>query len=140
MADKKVQGVEEEAKKTALSYAKAWGESPLPPTILATLITAQYVRPPQFLPLLFPPVFLFSTYLNVYNYKIDAAGINAAWSALYLILARRRKHPLMQKWGTRGITRGATMGLCVANLLGGGFTYAIGWRSKEESAREGGTV
>ena len=25
MADKKVQGVEEETKKTALSYAKAWG-------------------------------------------------------------------------------------------------------------------
>jgi len=135
MPDKKV---EEEVKTSAISYARAWGESPLPPTLLATLITAQHARPPQFLPLLFPPVLLFSTYLNLSDYKIDSAGINAAWSALYLILARRRNQPFVQKWGARGIIRGATLGLCVANVLGGGFTYAIGRRSKEEGAREGG--
>lgn len=99
--------------------------------LLATLVTAQHARPPQLLPLLFPPVFLFSAYLNVYDVKKDSAGITAAWSGLYLLLARRRKHPLMQKWGTRGIIRGATMGLCVANLLGGGFVYATGKRSAE---------
>jgi hypothetical protein len=106
-------------------------ESAVPPMLLATLVTAQHARPPQLLPLLFPPVFLFSAYLNVYGVKKDSAGITAAWSGLYLLLARRRKHPLMQKWGTRGIIRGATMGLCVANLLGGGFVYGTGKRSAE---------
>lgn len=140
-------GAEEEVKKSAIGYARAWGgtyllrplssslipftESAVPPMLLATLVTAQHARPPQLLPLLFPPVLLFSAYLNVYDVKKDSAGITAAWSGLYLLLARRRKHPLMQKWGTRGIIRGATMGLCVANLLGGGFVYATGKRSAE---------
>ena len=108
-------------------------ESAVPPTLLATLVTAQHARPPQMLPLLFPPVFLFSAYLNVYDFKKDSAGITAAWSGLYLLLARRRKHPLMQKWGTRGIIRGTTMGLCVANLLAGGFVYATEKRETEGS-------
>ena len=115
-------------------------ESPVPPALLATLVAAQHARPPQFLPLLFPPALLFSTYLNINDYKIDAAGTSAAWSALYLFLARRRKHPLMQKWGTRGIIRGATMGLCVANLLGGGFVYAIGKRSNDASGKDGAGI
>jgi len=115
-------------------------ESPLPPTVLATLITAQHMRPPQFLPLLFPPVLLFSTYLNLSDYKVDSAGISAAWSTLYLILARRRKQPFARKWGARGIIRGSTMGLCLTNLLACGFTYATGWRSKEEARREGGSI
>ncbi|MCJ1368137.1 hypothetical protein MMC16_007278 [Acarospora aff. strigata] len=137
MTDKRV---EEKAKTSAIQYARTWGESPLPPTILATLITAQHMRPPQLLPLLFPPVLLFSTYLNLSTYKVDSAGINAAWSALYLILARRRKQPFAKRWGTRGIIRGATMGLCVANLLGCGFTYATGRRSKEEATSDGGSI
>lgn len=115
-------------------------ESPLPPTALATLITAQHMRPPQFLPLLFPPVLLFSTYLNLSDYKVDSAGINAAWSTLYLILARRRKQPFTKRWGARGIIRGSTMGLCLTNLLACGFTYATGRRSKEEARREGGSI
>lgn len=64
---------------------------------------------------------------------MDAAGINAAWSGLYLIIARRRKHALMQKWGTRGLIRGATMGLCGANLIAGGLVYALGKRSSESA-------
>ncbi len=142
---------EEEVKTSAIGYAKAWGriqsltpyfqrqalisyeESAVPPTLLATLVTAQHARPPQFLPLLFPPVFLFSAYLNIYDYKKDSAGITAAWSGLYLLLARRRKHPLMQKWGTRGIIRGSTMGLCITNLLAGGFVYATEKRKEEGS-------
>ncbi|MCJ1379399.1 hypothetical protein MMC17_002500 [Xylographa soralifera] len=137
MADKGIEKAEEEAKASAISYARLWGESPVPPALLATLIAAQHARPPQFLPLLFPPALLFSTYLNINEYKIDAAGTSAAWSALYLLLARRRKQPLMQKWGTRGIVRGATMGLCVANLLGGGFVYAIGKRTNDASGKDG---
>ncbi|KAI9815058.1 MAG: hypothetical protein M1827_002901 [Pycnora praestabilis] len=134
------EAVEEEVKTSAIQYAKKWGESPLPATLLATLITAQHLRPPQILPLLFPPVLLFSTYLNLSDYAIDGAGINAAWSGLYLVLARRRKQPFARKWGTRGVIRGATMGLCIANLLGGGLTYALGRRSREEEARENGGV
>lgn len=112
-------------------FINALLESPVPPTALAALITAQALRPPQFLPLLFPPVLLFSTYLNIYDYKVDAAGINAAWSGIYILLARRRKQPLMKKWGARGIIRGATMGLCGVNLVAGGLVYAVGKRDKE---------
>jgi len=136
MANKNLETVEKEAKASAISYARAWGESPVPPSILATLIAAQHLRPPQFLPLLFPPVLLFSSYINIYDYKIDAAGTSAAWSGLYLLLARRRKQPFMQKWSVRGVVRGSTMGLCVAQLLTGGFVYAIGKRSKDASGQE----
>jgi len=41
--------------------------------------------------MLFPPILLFSSYMNVNGYKTDAAGLAAAWSGLYMILARRRK-------------------------------------------------
>lgn len=78
---------------------------------------------------------LFSTYLNLYGYKIDAAGTSAAWSALYLLLAQRRKRPLLQKWGVRGIVRGTTMGVCAVNVVTGGFVYAIGRRQKETSKK-----
>jgi hypothetical protein len=33
---------------------------------------------------------LFSSYLNLSDYKTDAAGITAAWSGLYGLLAMRR--------------------------------------------------
>ena len=106
-------------------------ESSVPPTALATLITAQALRPPQFLPLIFPPLLLFSTYLNISDYKVEAAGTNAAWSGLYLLLARRRKQPLARKFGTRGLIRGATLGMCAANLVCGGWVYAVGKRRGE---------
>ncbi|KAK6431801.1 hypothetical protein LTR95_012034 [Oleoguttula sp. CCFEE 5521] len=117
---------EEKAKQGALQYAKAWGENPLPATLLATLISAQHLRPFQTLPMLFPPILLFSSYLNVNGYKTDAAGLTSAWSAAYLVLARRRKQAFGSKFGVRGVTRGATLGLCLANLLGGGVAYAFG--------------
>ncbi|CAD6575018.1 MAG: hypothetical protein ASARMPRED_007027 [Alectoria sarmentosa] len=128
MADKETQ---EQVKTSAIAHAKVWGESPVPSTALAALITAQALRPPRVLPLLFPPVLLFSTYLNIYDYKIDAAGITAAWSGLYMLLARRRKQPLARKFGTRGLIRGATMGLCAINLVCGGLVYAVGKRDGE---------
>lgn len=66
-------------------------EHSVPPTLLATLITAQHARPFQALPLAFAPVLLFSSYLNLGGYKTDAAGTTAAWSGLYALLAMRRK-------------------------------------------------
>lgn len=149
MTDKET---EVKVKQSAWAYTKSWGgaillshpfhsvnvttdhhsaENPVGPTLLATLITAQSLRPPQFLQLLFPPVLLFSSYLNILDYKVDAAGISAAWSGLYMLLASRRKQPLMKKWGTRGVVRGATMGLCSFNLVAGGLVYAFERRKDE---------
>jgi len=135
MADK-----EEKVKQSAVHLAKQWGESPLPPMLLATLITAQHMRPFQAVPMLFAPVLLFNTYLNLQNFKIDSAGLTAAWSGLYLVLAGRRRQDFMKKWGTRGIVRGATMGICLANVVGGGLAYTFGKRTKEEAERGGGAV
>lgn len=65
-------------------------ENSVPPTLLATLIFAQHARPFQPLPMMFPPVLLFTSYLNLSGYESDAAGISAAWSGLYALLAMRR--------------------------------------------------
>ncbi|KAI9754260.1 MAG: hypothetical protein M4579_004791 [Chaenotheca gracillima] len=127
-----------EENSSVLRKVIVWGESPLPPSILATLIAAQHLQPPQLVPLLFPPVLMFTSYLNLNSFTIDAAGLNAAWSGLYLLMARRRKQSFTSKWGPRGIIRGATLGLCIANVLGGGLTYAIGSRRSEEAKRNSG--
>jgi len=131
--------VVKDAKKTAFSYAEHWGKSPLPPTVLATLVTALHARPFQTLPMLFPPILLFSTYLNLSNFTIDSAGLTAAWSGLYLLLARRRKVAganfsarLTSKYGARGLTRGGAMVLAGLNVAGCGITYAFGRRKGEE--------
>lgn len=82
--------------------------------------------------MLFPPLLLLSTYLNINGYKIDSAGTTAALSGTYLVLAGRRSQGVWNKFGTRGIIRGATLGLCLANVVGGGLAYAFGSRSKED--------
>ncbi|KAL6714902.1 hypothetical protein ACLMJK_007162 [Lecanora helva] len=121
------------AKTTVLTSLQTWGESSVPPTALASLILAQSLRPPQFLPLLFPPVLLFTSYMNLSSYTTEAAGINAAWSGLYMLLARRRKAPnWSKKFGTRGIIRGTTMGFCGINLVAGGWVYLLGKREEKE--------
>lgn len=107
-------------------------ENSFPPTLLATLITAQHMRPFQPLPMLFPPVLLFTSYANIQGFKTDTAGISAAWSGLYLLLAARRKQPFMKKWGARGIVRGMTMGLGLFNMVCGGLAYTLGKREDEE--------
>ncbi|KAH8772150.1 hypothetical protein BGZ57DRAFT_764257 [Hyaloscypha finlandica] len=129
----------EDAKTTAISYATDWGSSPLPPMLLATLVTALHARPFRPLPMVFPPVLLFSTYLNLSGFTVDSAGLTAAWSGLYLLLARRRKvaganfgSHIGNKFGARGLTRGAAMMLAGANVAGGGITYAFGRREKDE--------
>ncbi|RMZ89408.1 hypothetical protein DV736_g3363, partial [Chaetothyriales sp. CBS 134916] len=131
-------------KQSLIVRAKHWGEyllnllleSSLPPTLLATLIFAQHARPFQFVPMLFPPLLLFSTYLNLNGYKIDSAGTTAALSGSYLVLAGRRKQGIWSRFGTRGVIRGATMGLALANVIGGGLAYTFGRRAKEEEERE----
>jgi hypothetical protein len=89
--------------------------------------------------MLFPPALLFSTYLNLQKFTIDSAGLTAAWSGLYLLMARRRRVGgastgvrLGNKFGARGLTRGAAMGLAGLNLVGCGITYGLGRRRDEE--------
>ncbi|KAK3714189.1 hypothetical protein LTR37_007991 [Vermiconidia calcicola] len=123
---------EEAAKKTLYQYATIWGQNPIPPILTATLIFAQHARPLQPLPILFAPILTFSSYLNVQGYKTDAAGLTSAWSAAYLVLARRRKQGLGSKLGARGLVRGATMVLCLGNVVSGGLCYAFGKREVEE--------
>ncbi len=48
-----------------------------------------------------------------------------------MILARRRRQSLGRKFGTRGLIRGATMGLCTVNLVCGGLVYVVGKREGE---------
>ncbi|BAE59342.1 hypothetical protein F9C07_4985 [Aspergillus flavus] len=122
----------EKTKQSLMQKAQAWGENPFTPTLLATFITAQHMRPFQALPMLFPPVLLFTSYANLQGFKTDSAGISAAWSGLYLLLAGRRRQPFMKKWGARGIVRGVTMGLCLANMVGGGLAYTLGKREEED--------
>ncbi|KAF2431876.1 hypothetical protein EJ08DRAFT_586418 [Tothia fuscella] len=128
MADKKA----EEVQTSAVQYIRQWGESSFPPTLLATLVSAQHLRPFQPLPMIFPPLLLFSSYLNINGFKTDAAGISAAWSGLYFLLALRRKQGITHKFGTRGLIRGATLAVCAANLIGGGLAYTFGRREKED--------
>ncbi|KAI9734938.1 MAG: hypothetical protein M1834_002018 [Cirrosporium novae-zelandiae] len=123
--------VEEATKTSAFQYLTAWGEHSVPPMIAATLTTAQHMKPFQPLPMMFPPVFLFTSYLNLSGYVTEAAGMNAAWSGLYILLASRRKQPFLKKWGARGIIRGSTMGLCAVNVVSGGLVYTLGRESKE---------
>ncbi|PYH77211.1 hypothetical protein BO82DRAFT_358473 [Aspergillus uvarum CBS 121591] len=122
----------EQTEKSLVQTARAWGENAFPPTLLASLIAAQHMRPFQPLPMLFPPLLLFSSYANLQGFKTDTAGISAAWSGLYLLLAGRRKQPFMKKWGARGIVRGVTMGLCLVNLVSGGLAYTLGKREEDE--------
>jgi hypothetical protein len=100
--------------------------------------------------MLFPPVLLFSSYLNLSGYKSDAAGITAAWSGLYALLAMRRsqvtlhvltlcgairtKHEqgLKNKFTVRGVVRGGSLALCAVNVVGCGLAYTFGKREKEE--------
>ena len=107
-------------------------ENSIPAAATAALIFAQHARPFQPLPMLFPPILMFSSYLNVQGYKKDSAGLTAAWSAAYLVLARRRKQTFGSKWGTRGLVRGATLGVCLVNIVSGGLVYAFTKREGED--------
>ena len=87
--------------------------------------------------MLFPPILLFSSYLNLQGFKADSAGLTSAWSAAYLVLAARRKGGFRSKFGARGLVRGATMALCAVNVVSGGLVYAFKGRKDEEVGGEG---
>jgi hypothetical protein len=106
---------------------------------LATLITSLHFRPFHKLPMLvFTPMLLLSSYLSVAGFKIDAAGLSAAWSGLYVLLAARRRPvaSLRQRFTARGAVRGTAMGLGLVNAVGGGYAYAVGDREAERIERK----
>lgn len=125
----------EKAKRTAIHQLKQYGESPVPPALLAGLITSYQLRPFRPLPMLFPPFLLFSSYLNTQGYKTDAAGLSATWSTLYLVMSRRTGGITSvlkpSNWNFRGLTKGATFVMCIAQSTNGGIAYVFGSRSKE---------
>lgn len=116
-------------------HMRDWGSSPLPPTILATFITALHFRPFQPFPMLFPPVLLFTSYLNLQDLTRESASLSATFSGLYFLMAKRRKEKVKTISGlsvarlrsrffsARGLTRGAAMGVAAINCLCGGLTY-----------------
>ena len=60
----------------------------------------------------------------------------AGWLFATVASASRADQNVLQKlyskFGARGLIRGATLGLCAANLVGGGLAYAFGKRKDEE--------
>ncbi|KAK7735245.1 hypothetical protein SLS53_007635 [Cytospora paraplurivora] len=127
-----------EPARSILSRLNGWGLSSMPSMGMATLITALHYRPFQALPMLvFTPMLIVSSYLNVAGFKIDSAGLTAAWSGLYVLLAaRRRGIPLRQRFTARGATRVAAQGLGLVNAVAGGYVYATGDREEEKLERK----
>lgn len=108
----------------------------MPAAGLATLITALHFRPFQLRPMVFVPILLFSSYINLQGFKKDSAGITAAASGTYALLALRRSPgALFRKFGVRGAVRGAAVGLGIANALAGAWVYATASREKEKQDR-----
>lgn len=106
---------------------------------LATLITSLHFRPFQAMPmLLFTPMLLLSSYLNIGGFKIDSAGLTAAWSGLYVLLAARRRpaRGLRQRFTARGAVRLTAMGLASVNTVAGSMVYATGDREAEKEERQ----
>ncbi|KXJ96681.1 hypothetical protein Micbo1qcDRAFT_229521 [Microdochium bolleyi] len=131
-----------DAPKSAMSLSglKAWGTSSLAPTGLATLITALHFRPLQIRPMLFVPILIFSSYANLQTFKIDSAGITAAASGTYALLAMRRKQAGASLFGTtltiRGGVRAAAIGLALINTVAGAWVYSTGNREAERRERK----
>ncbi|EFX06332.1 hypothetical protein CMQ_6653 [Grosmannia clavigera kw1407] len=141
-----------------LAKLDAWGSSAMPSMGLATLVAALHTRPVQPLPLLFAPALLFAGYVNVAGYAVDAAGMSAAWSGLYVLLSLRRGRggggvgpgliarawtPSSQRTSTRRLQTPArravsavAVGLASVNCVAGTVTYSItGDRAAEAEAR-----
>lgn len=86
--------------------------------------------------MLFVPILLFSSYSNLQGFKIDSAGITAAASGTYALLAlRRRPAAFMNRFSIRGIVRGAAVGIGLINAATAGWVYAMGDREKEKRER-----
>ncbi|RBR10569.1 uncharacterized protein FIESC28_09433 [Fusarium coffeatum] len=121
--------------KSIFGYLNDWGTASLPPSLLATLITALHARPPSLPLFLFTPPLLFSSYLNLSGYPTGSAGLTAAWSGLYALLALRRRQPFRGRFSIRGVVRGTAIGLGAANCVAGGWVYANGDFDKDAEAR-----
>lgn len=123
---------------------------------LTTLIIAQHARPFQPLPMLITPLLTFSSYLTLAGFPTDGAGMTAAWSGIYTLLASRRKHQprggsggagfsagrllglsaMRDKFfSVRGLVRGSAMALGAANTVAGLYVYLTGDRKREEEER-----
>lgn len=89
--------------------------------------------------LLFTPALLLSSYLNLGGFKVDAAGLSAAWSGLYVLLAARRRPASMLRgqgrFSARGAVRLTAMGLASVNTAAGLQVYATGDREAEKEER-----
>lgn len=106
---------------------------------LATLITSLHFRPFQPLPMLvFTPMLVLSSYLNLGGFKIDSAGLSAAWSGLYFLLAARRRpvQGLRQRFSAKGAVRLGAMGLASVNTVSGLAVYTMGDREAEKEERQ----
>ncbi|CEI65493.1 hypothetical protein FVEN_g8762 [Fusarium venenatum] len=123
------------ASKSIFGYLNDWGTASLPPSLLATLITALHARPPSLPLFIFTPPLLFSSYLNLSGYPTGSAGLTAAWSGLYALLALRRRQPFRGRFSVRGVVRGTAIGLGAANCVAGGWVYANGDFDKDTKAR-----
>jgi hypothetical protein len=109
----------------------------MPPALLATLVTALHARPLQALPMaIFTPPLLFASYLNLSGFTTASAGLTAAWSGLYALLALRRRQGLRAKFSPRGFVRGSAIGLGAANSIAGGWAYFNGDFKRDEEKRK----
>jgi hypothetical protein len=84
----------------------------------------------------FTPALLFSSYLNLSGYPTGSAGMTAAWSGLYALLALRRRQRFRSKLSIRGVVRGTAIGLGTANCIAGGWVYFKGDFEKDAAARK----
>ncbi|KAF4589835.1 hypothetical protein GQ602_003724 [Ophiocordyceps camponoti-floridani] len=109
----------------------------LPPTMPHGDARHSPPRPPlKPLPLiLFTPPLLFASYLNLAGFTTGSAGMTAAWSGMYAVLAMRRPQPLRAKMTARGAVRGAAIALGAFNCLGGGLAYLAGDFERDERER-----
>jgi hypothetical protein len=106
------------------------------PTGLATLIAALHLRPLQVRPMLFVPILLFSSYANLQGFKKDSAGMTAAASGTYALLALRRSPAgFFRKFSISGVVRATAVGLGIMNAVGCGWVYATADRKRETEER-----
>ncbi|KAL1890024.1 hypothetical protein Cpir12675_005567 [Ceratocystis pirilliformis] len=123
--------------RTFLSRLDGWGKSSMPPAGLATLVTALHWRPLQPVPaLVLSPALIFASYINVAGYPTDSAGLSAGVSGLYALLALRRKQKIRAKFlSTRGLVRGAALGMAVFNCAASSYVYSRGDRKEDMEMR-----
>lgn len=58
--------------------------------------------------------------------------MTAAWSGLYMLLASRRKHRVLQRFTPRGFIRGGAMGMAALNVVAGGVAYVFGPKGRSD--------